>query len=343
MSNMLKNTFKLFSRHKEYASTIIFTPIMMLLIFSFVLSFQSKVNIAVIDKSQDEFGKYIEDTLGDTELVKILDIDEDDIETSIQGGKIEFAVIVGNVKDVSPITVIKSKDSSVATYTETVLNGAVVKYDSNKTTALTQNEVDEKGIPIGNSLGMVIFKMLAAASLLAEIIILEKKRGIVQRIFISKTKTSTYLFGRGFVFFLHTLIYIACYFLTAFIFNFDFGMRAPIRMAVIFAVMGIFTTAFGMFLAALLKDESTVWNVGVLVLFPTSILSGAMFPFESMPEPLRVVGSFFPQRWITSAVEILQDGGSLADTVMPLSAVLAASLVMFVFSSIKLGKSVKSK
>lgn len=78
--------------------------------------------------------------------------------------------------------------------------------------------------------------MLAATSLLAEIILLEKNNGIIQRIFISKTKTLTYLLGRGIVFFLHMLIYIGCYFLATFLFHFDFGMRAPIRMAVIFAV-----------------------------------------------------------------------------------------------------------
>ena len=338
MSNILKNTFKLFSRHKEYASTIIATPIMMLLIFSFVLSFQSKVNIAVIDKSGDEFGTYIEEILEDTDLIKILDMKESAIETNIQGGKIEFAVIIGDAESENPITVIKAKDSTVATYMEVMLNGAVAKYGKEETEILAQNEVEEKGVPIGNSMGMVIFKMLAAASLLAELIIIEKKRGIIQRIFISKTSLATYLSGRGFVFFIHMLIYIACYFLTALIFRFDFGMKSPIRVAVIFMVMGVFTTAFGMFLGAVLKDEGAVWNVGVLLFLPTSILSGAMFPFESMPKLLRAVGSVFPQRWITSAVEILQNGGSLMDTAKPLGVVLIASFLMFVFAGVKLGR-----
>ena len=77
---------------------------------------------------------------------------------------------------------------------------------------------------------------------------------------------------------------------------------------------------------------------GSSFLLPTSILSGAMFPFESMPKLLRAVGSVFPQRWITSAVEILQNGGSLMDTAKPLGLVLIASFVMFVFASVKLGR-----
>lgn len=338
MSNMIKNTFILFSRHKEYVSTIIKTPILMLLVMSFVLSFQSKVNIAFINDGDDKFGAYMEQVIEDTDLIKILDVKEEEIESSIQSGKIEFAVVLGADDEIS---VIKAKDSSIAEYAEYVLSGAALKYETEENLTLTQNDVGKKGIPINNSLGMIIFKMIAAASLLAELIILEKKNGMIQRIFISKTKLSTYLTGRGIVFFLHMLIFIACYFLTAFIFRFDFGMKAPLRLAVIFAVMGVFTTAFGMLLAALLKDEGAVWNVGVLVLLPTSILSGALFPFKAMPKLLKTIGGLFPQRWITSAVEILQDGGSLQDAAGALIAVLAASLVMFVISSVKLSKAGK--
>lgn len=40
------------------------------------------------------------------------------------------------------------------------------------------------------------------------------------------------------------------YFTTTFVFGFDFGMREPLRVAVIFVAMGIFRTAFGMLFAA---------------------------------------------------------------------------------------------
>lgn len=335
MSNMIRNTFLLFSRHKEYVSTIIKTPILMLLVMSFVLSFQSKVNIALIDKNESEFGSYIRQVVEDTDLMKILDVEEDNIESSIQNGSIEFAVVIGDGEEIS---VIRAKDSSVAEYIEYVLKGAIAKYENEETLSITQNEVGKKGIPINNSLGMVLFKMIGAASLLAELIILEKKNGMIQRIFISKTRLSTYLTGRGLVFFLHMLIFIVCYFVTAFIFRFDFGMRSPLRLAVIFGAAGVFTTAFGMLLAALLKDAGAVWNVGVLLLLPTSILSGALFPFEAMPKPLKVIGGLFPQRWIASTVEILQDGGRLMDAAGPLAAVLGISLVMFVIASVRLSK-----
>ncbi len=332
MNNIIKNTMMIFSRHKEYIGTIVKGPILITLIYSFVFAFQAQINIALINDGSEDFGSYIESTLEDTELIKIQDVSEDEVENKIQGGKIEFAVIIDENNE---INIVKTEDSEIAGYMEIVLNGAIAKYNNGEELVIEQNDVDKKGLPISNSLGIIIFKMIAAASLLAELLIMEKKTGIAQRVAISKTGLPTYLGGRGIVFFLNILIFIFAYFATAFIFNFDFGMRAPFRMAVIFMVMGIFTTAFGMFLAAFIKDEAFVWNVGVMFLLPTSLLSGALLPFESMPKLMQRVGSIFPQRWIASAVEILQDGGAIKDAAFPLMGILAVSIVMFVVAAVR--------
>lgn len=338
MSNIIKNTMLLFSRHKEYIGTIVKGPILITLIYTFIFAYQAKMNIAMINEGTESFGAYIEVALVDTDLIQIVDVDEAEIESKIQNGKIEFAVMID--KD-NQIEVIRTESSAVGKYMEMILAGAAAKYESGEKLVLEQNDVGKKGLPIANSLGIILFKMIAAGSLLAELLIMERKTGIAQRVAISRTGTTTYLAGRGFVFFLNILLFIAVYFATTFVFRFDFGMRAPLRMAVVFVAMGIFTTAFGMLLAALLKDEGAVWNVGVLVLLPTSILSGALLPFEAMPELMQKIGSLFPQRWIASAVEILQNGGTLTDAVVPLAAVLGISLVMFVFSSVKLSKVTK--
>lgn len=332
MSNIIKNTMLLFKRHKEYIGTIVKGPILITLIYSFVFAFQAQVNVALINEGADAFGSYIETAMEDTGLIKLQDMDAEEVESKIQAGKIEFAVMIDAENH---INIVRTEDSAIGAYMERVLAGAAAKFESGGELVIEQNEVGNKGLPIGNSLGIILFKMIAAASLLAELLIREKKTGIAKRVAISKTNYATYLAGRGFVFFLNILLFIFVYFVTAFVFRFDFGMRAPLRMAIIFMVMGVFTTAFGMLLAAILKDEGAVWNVGVMVVLPSSVLAGALLPFESMPKLMQTIGSIFPQRWIASAVEILQDGGTLADAVMPLAAVLGVSLVMFVISGVK--------
>ena len=86
----------------------------------------------------------------------------------------------------------------------------------------------------------------------------------------------------------------------------------------VFTVLAIFTTAYGLLMSAFANDN-TVWTFGVMVLLPTSILSGMMFPFESMPKILQMLGNFCPQRWISRSVETLQMGGTLSEAFVPLA------------------------
>lgn len=347
MSNILKNSWMLFTRNKEYFSSIVVSPVIMLLLFSFVLSFQSKVNIAVINQDQGRFGTKIEEIIQDIDFVKPLKIDLKEVENDIRNGKIDLAVIIEknasgmDLNMEKPIRFIKSQNSELSGYMETILNTAIANYNSGNSVqfTITQNQVSEKGVPITNALGMVIFKMIGSASILAGLIISEKKNGIKNRIYISKTKLCTYLIGRGSILFIHLLLFSFIYFITAKLFNFDFGMKYPAQILIIFGVSGIFTTAFGLLLSAFANDDNTAWRFGVLVLLPASILSGALFPFDAMPESLQTAGNLFPQRWITNAIEILQNGGSLSDTFFPLIGVLLLSAVFSAAASVRLNKS----
>lgn len=346
MNNIIKNSWTLFTRNKEYFSSIVLTPVIMLLIFSFVLSFQSKVNIAFINQDNTEFGKMIEDTINDMDFVKPLSIDIDDVENYILNDKIDLAIIVKNTSDFSatdikPLKIIKAKNSDLAEYIEIILNAKIHDYqtDYNSPFEVYHNSVEEKGIPIANALGIIIFKMLGSASLLAGLIILERKSGIKDRIYMSQTKISTYIIGRGAVFFIHLLLFTIIYFTTAKLFHFDFGMKYPAQILIVFVVLSIFTTAYGLFLSAFTNDDNTVWRIAVMVLLPTSILSGALFPFSSMPSLLQSIGSIFPQRWVVVAIETLQNGGTIFDTLIPLSGLLILSLILFGIASFRLSKS----
>lgn len=355
MRNILKNSWMLFTRNREYFSSIVLSPVIMLLIFSFILSFQSKVNVAVINLDNGSLGTMIEETIAGMDFINPLIIDPEEVENDIRSGKINLAVIIApnathmetpmDTGTEKPVRFIKSQNSGIAEYMEIMLNTTIETYKMGNVsqpattqTAVSQNPVSKKGVPITNALGMVIFKMIGSASILAGIIITEKNNGIKNRIFMSKTKLSAYLLGRGIMLFAHLLLFSFVYFITAKLFHFDFGMKYPALILVVFSVLGVFTTAFGLLLSAFANDDNTAWRFGVLVLLPTSILSGALFPFDAMPESLQAVGNLFPQRWIAGAIEILQNGGNFADTLLPLLGVLSLSIVFFVTASVRLNK-----
>lgn len=276
-------------------------------------------------------------------MVESIQIDEVE---EYANDKIDLAVIVNknasgmDFETEKPVTIISAHNSSLAGYMETIRNAQICSYGAQEPapTETSENEVGEKGVPIRNALGMIIFKMIGTSSSLAALIIMEKKNNIRNRIYMSKTKLSVYLASRGIVFFRHLLLFAVIYFIGATIFRFDLAMEHPAHILIVFTVLVIFTTAYGLLMSAFAKDGNTVWTFGVMVLLPTSILSGMMFPFESTPKVLQTLGNLCPQRWVSRSVEILQMGGTLAEAFVPLAGVLVLSAAMFVVASLRLNK-----
>ena len=60
-----------------------------------------------------------------------------------------------------------------------------------------------------------------------------------------------------------------------------------------------------------------------LIIIPTSLLAGCMFPIETMPESVQRIGKLFPQHWLLDAVGRLQSGAAFPE-VMAHLAILAA-------------------
>ncbi len=60
------------------------------------------------------------------------------------------------------------------------------------------------------------------------------------------------------------------------------------------------------FTSSLLKKEESLWIVRNTVLMPIGLLSGILFPYDTMPETMKIAANFCPQRWIAAGIERMQ-------------------------------------
>jgi len=63
-----------------------------------------------------------------------------------------------------------------------------------------------------------------------------------------------------------------------------------------------------------------------LIIIPTSLLAGCMFPIETMPESVQRIGKLFPQHWLLDAVGRLQSGAAMGDVALHLAIMAAFAL-----------------
>jgi ABC-2 type transport system permease protein len=343
MKNILKNTLTIFKKDKDFLKSIILEPVFMLLIFSFFLAFQTSVRVSVINHDTGEAGTKIIEMLDDIKYIKVVETDENKISDDIASDSIKFAVVIG--EDVSSqissgetvdIKIVCDENSgNIADYIKSLINLCVSRISGNESdTEFIVNDTDSRGIPINNSLGVLIFKMISTGSILATLLINDRKKGIADRIKLSGVGTCSYLSGVGIVFLICSFISSVMYYLCALIFHFNFGMEHKWHFLIIMLTVNLLAVCFNLLLSALVNNDGILWNLFVMIILPTSVFSGAFFDYNAMPKAMQVIGACFPQRWVVKAIEILQSGGSLVDTIGCLLGVVAVSVVFFIIAAI---------
>ncbi len=86
--------------------------------------------------------------------------------------------------------------------------------------------------------------------------------------------------------------------------------------------------AIGVFVSALAKNSAQAVFITVFFIMPSFVLSGVMFPYELMPEAVRLVGNLLPLRWYQIALRrLVARGAGFADVIGPFC-MLAAIFVM---------------
>ena len=110
-----------------------------------------------------------------------------------------------------------------------------------------------------------------------------------------------------------------------------FGMRwgAPGLLALLILTLALAATSWGALMAAYARTPSQVNAIGTVLTLTFGVLSGNFMPRQLLPGWLRTLSYVAPNAWGLEAFDILTRGGTLADLVVPLVALLVMSAVLF--------------
>lgn len=343
MLSVYKNTWRRFLRNKEYMKAIIITPMLMLFIFSYLFAYNSAQKIVVINKDTGYVGQTVVNAVESLEGIQLLEVNEDDIAKKIKTRSVEVAIIIHEnatlqveQKKQPKIEFISTGRSEVSPLLARVINqqlNALITESSHPALQVSVNETPKKGIPVNNSFGVIVFKLITGGSLLASLLIHERKTGLNGRIKLSGIRSSSYLAGIGLAYLISSMIASVMYYMAARLANFDFGMENTIQVLFILLSANILGTALYILIATILNEDGLLWYIAVIVVLPSSILSGAFWPFEYMPKMMQWVGNMLPQRWIVQAIENLQSGLGFIAALPYMLSVIALSFILFAIAS----------
>ena len=370
-----KKELKQLSRDWRMLSVLFFFPVFLLGIFGYAVNFDVEdIKLAVYDLDKtSETRQFINELNATANFDLVLYLKSDEEIKHVLDKKEAQAVIVfpkgfsediyKNKNDVSLQILIDGVDGNTAALIKNYLTGAIAKFNGK----IQKEHLDAKGIkqniPINiesrfwfnpdlQSTKFLIPGLIAMILIITAVIsisltlVREKEKGTIEQLNVSSLSTFELLMGKTIPYLLISLIN-AAFILIAGMILFDVMIKGSLILLLISTLIFLFaSTSLGIFVSTVSDSQQVAFTAATFAtLLPSVLLSGFVFPIESMPTTLQVLSNITPAKFYIVALRaiILRGVGLQAfwDQLVYLSLFAGFFLVLAqVINNKKLGKEV---
>ncbi len=187
---------------------------------------------------------------------------------------------------------------------------------------------------------ITLILMLVSAMLTSITIAREKETGTMEILLVSPLNPPLIIVGKVIPYmalsFINTLTIL---WLAKFVFGMPFNGSLPLLLAI--CLLYIFTAlALGILISTKVKTMQAAMMISATgLMMPTVLLSGFIFPIESMPLPLQIFSSLIPAKWFNIVIKDVMIKGIGLEFIWKYVLILAGMTVVLLAISIRNFKS----
>jgi len=333
-------------------------PVVQLLIFGYVVTNEIKdIKIAIFDQSKDEVTMAISNKIissGYFKLEKNLD-NISNIEEIFRGGYVKEVIVFESDfarkferEGTAAIQILADASDAntanlIVNYTNAIIMDYVKKINgSNEMPMKIEPEVrmiyneGMKGVYMFVPGTMALILMLVSAMMTSISIAREKEMGTMEVLLVSPLKPFQIVTGK-------VIPYVVFAFINAVtiivIGHFVFGM--PIKGSVLFLLAESFlfismALSLGILISTMAKSQQVAMFISVFVLMlPTLLLSGFIFPVENMPVILQWLSYIMPPKYFIIIIKNIMLKGTGIAFVWKETLILFGMMILFIAISVK--------
>jgi len=333
-------------------------PVAQLLIFGTVIKNEIKdVRIAIYDQSKDETTQQITNKLLSSGYFVLVDDLQNTrgIEKTFRKGEVkEIIVFESNfgeklIKEGSAEVqlIADASDPNMArlavSYTRGIINDYVQKMNPNQELPMQiQPEVrmyfneEMKSAYMFVPGTMALILMLISAMMTSISITREKEMGTMEILLVSPLKPSQIIVGKVLP---YLLLSIVNAFVIVLIGHFVFGVPITgsfvllMLETILFILMAL---CLGILISTMAKSQMTAMFISMIVLMlPTILLSGFIFPIENMPKILQWLSHIMPARWFIAIIRGIMLKGVGLSFIWKETLILIGMTLFFVAVSVR--------
>lgn len=333
-------------------------PVAQVLLFGFVLTNEIKnAAIAVYDPSKDARSMELTARLAAGTYFRIEKTlqSAEGLEAAFKEGKIKMAVVfppdfaatlghegqaplqlIGDASDPNTATtLVNYANAIILDWQQDQLAGRQAPYDIRVETRMLYNP-EQKAVFNFVPGVMTLILMLVSAMMTSITLAREKELGTMEVLLVSPLKPLQIILGK-------TTPYLVLSFLNAAIvvllgiFVFGMPMKGSILLLAAECFLYMFVAlALGIFISTRASNQMQAqFMSGLGLLMPTMLLSGFIFPRESMPYALQVIGNIVPATWFNPIIKGIMIKGIGLDGLWFQTMVLIGLGLLFIGLSIR--------
>lgn len=357
---ILRKEFIHIIRDKITLALVLAMPIALVLLFGFTISTDIRnAKISVLDQAKDTKSKLLVNQITASGYFQIVSYPENEVEidNDFKNKNIKLAVIIPpnfeellSKEHTATLQVINDvSDLNVASILNNYVRAVVQSYtenynnDHNAGFGITVKMLYN---PESNSVymfvpGIITLIMVLVTALMSSITLArEKETGTMRMLLITPVKKLHIIIGKVIPYMLISFIgTIAILAISVTVFKMP--INGSLLMLLFLCVIFMLTSAsFGLLISSISQTQVDAMMITMMGLFlPTVLLSGFLFPLNSMPMIFQILANVFPAKWFILAIkDVMIKGSGLFDIWFYLLILFVMAVVFIIFSLTRLDK-----
>ena len=343
----VKKEFYHIFRDRRTMLILLGMPVVEIILFGFAISTEVKnVRLAVLDPSNDVVTRKIIDRLDASEYFTVTTRfhSPQEMEAAFRKNKIDMAIVFGErfadglyTGDARVQLIVDATDPNMSTsqsnYAASIVSSAGQEMlPPNVSVSRLTPDVKLLYNPqmksaynfVPGVMGLIL--MLICAMMTSISIVREKETGTMEVLLVSPVKPLFIVLAKAVPYFVLSFVNLTTILLLS-VFVLDVPVVGSLFWLVIVSLLFIFSVTSTQ-VAAMLAS-------GMILMMPTMVLSGMIFPVESMPVILRAISDIIPARWYIQAVRKLMIEGVPVVLVLKEIGILLLMAVVLITISIR--------
>jgi ABC-2 type transport system permease protein len=329
---IVKKETKQLSRDTRLLAVIFLFPVLLLIMFGYAVNFDVKnVKIAVYDQDKSELSRDFINSLINSEYFKITGFITHNKEINkYLDQKIAICVVVipddfskkiNSNQETSIQFLIDGVDANTGSIVQNYMSAATSRFNIEVNSEILARNGKKIFIPINLETqfwfnpdlkttrylipGLIAMILIVTAVITVALsFVREKEKGTMEQLNVSSLKTIELILGKTLPFVVIALVNAALILLAGYIF---FGAEMKGNYILLFLTTLLFLTAstsLGIFISVLSDSQQVAFTAATFIsLLPSLILSGFIFPIESMPWIIQLITNLTPAKFF---IEILR-------------------------------------